>query len=205
MNTDKDTQLEVLSHHYSESYELLKAAVEKRDRLLLYMLVVIFILLLYMSAPGTVGDWLNSFVNNQVHPGNNGPINALIDVSFIGVILMLGLLSLSHTYFQTVLHVERQHDYIYQLEARLSQAFDELVFTREGKHYRQHKRLFARWTQVIFWMLLPALFLAFLVYWEIFLFTRSQAPAPYLIVDTLISVSMAISLGLYLFAIFRKK
>ncbi len=205
MTTEKDTRLEVLSHHYSESYGLLKTAVEKRDRLLLYMLIVICVLLLYMSAPATVGEWLNSFVSSQVHVGNTANLNALIDVSFIGVILMLGLLSLSHTYFQTVLHVERQNDYIYQLEARLSQAFDDLAFTREGRHYQQNKRLFARWTKVIFWMLVPALFFTFIVFWQIFLFISSHAPLPYIIVDSLISVCMIISLWLYLSAIFRKR
>lgn len=202
MADNKDTQLEVLSHHYSETFELLRADVAKRDRLFLYILVVIFLLLLYMSAPTAMSDLLNNFVSSQA--GGDEPTR-LIDVSFMGAILLLGLLSLSHTYFQTVLHVERQYNYVYQLENELSKHFDELAFIREGRFYRNQRRKFSTWTKVIFWILFPFLFLLFNIFWLVFLFARSQAPFAYQLVDTLISVSILTSLGLYLLALIKKK
>lgn len=202
MADNKDTQLEVLSHHYSETFELLRADVAKRDRLFLYILVVIFLLLLYMSAPTAMSDLLNNFVSSQAGGDEQ---TRLIDVSFMGAILLLGLLSLSHTYFQTVLHVERQYNYVYQLENELSKHFDELAFIREGKFYRNQRRKFSTWTKVIFWILFPFLFLLFNIFWLVFLFARSQAPFAYQLVDTLISVSILTSLGLYLLALIKKK
>ena len=203
--TNKDSQLEVLSAHYSETFSLLKSAVEKRDRLFLYILFVVFSLLLYMNAPSAMSDWLNSFVSNQAGSDTNGTNATLIDVPFIGAMLLLGLLSLSHTYFQTVLHVERQYDYVYQLEKQLSKHFDEKAFIREGKHYRDHRRKFAGWTKIIFWYLFPLLFLTFNMVWLVFLFTKSQTLITYKIVDSLIIASILTSMGFYLLAIIKKK
>jgi hypothetical protein len=198
-----DTKLEILSSHYSETFSLLKEAVARRDRLFLYILGVIFLLLLYMSAPSAVSEWLNQFINSK--SGNNSTTANLIEASFVGAVLLLGLLSLSHTYFQTVLHIERQYDYVYQLEAQLSERFDEKAFIREGKHYRKYKRLFSRWTKGIFWILFPLLYVVFLIYWVLFLFTTSQASIIYKVVDGSIVLSILVSLGLYMVALVKKK
>ena len=80
-----DTELQILSSHYSETFELTKEAVVKRDRLFLYVLIVITLLLLYMNAPTAVSDWLNSFVGHQV--GNNNP-TTILNSAFIGTILL---------------------------------------------------------------------------------------------------------------------
>jgi len=200
--THSDTELQLLSSHYSETFALTKDAVGKRDRLFLYVLIVITLLLLYMNAPSAVSDWLNSFVSHQV--GNNNP-TTILNSAFIGTILSLGLLSLSHTYFQTVLHVERQYEYVYQLEDQLSQLFADKAFIREGRHYRGNQRLFAVWTRVIFWILSPILFLVFNIVWLIFVFSAPRAPIIYLVVDSLITLSTLLSLGFYLLAIIKKK
>jgi hypothetical protein len=206
MSDSQDTRLiEVLSHHYSETFELLNKVVARRDRLFLYILLVIFILLLYMSSPAVMSDWINTFFNNQVNRSGNRDMTPLIDVSVIGVVLLLGLLSLSHTYFQTVLHIERQYDYTYQLEKQLSSYFDDKAFIREGRHYRGYRRKFSSWTRFIFWYLFPLLYLAFILFWLWFLLTRSEAPFAFKLVDFAITLSILISLGLYLSAIVFKK
>jgi hypothetical protein len=197
-----DTELQILSSHYSETFELTKQAVVKRDRLFLYVLIVITLLLLYMNAPTAVSDWLNSFVGHQV--GNNNP-TTILNSAFIGTILSLGLLTLSHTYFQTVLHVERQYSYVYELENQLSKLFADKAFIREGKHYRENMRLFSAWTKVIFWILSPALFLVFNIVWLVFVFSAPPPPVIYLVVDSLITLSTLLSLGFYLLAIIKKK
>jgi hypothetical protein len=206
MNDDNEIKLvEVLSKHYSETFDQLKEVVARRDRLFLYILFVIFIFLLYMSSPTVMSDWINSFFSSQVTGNSDTTMAPLIDVSVIGVVLLLGLLSFSHTYFQTVLHVERQYDYVYKLETQLSNFFKDQAFIREGKHYRTYKRKFSAWTKVIFWYLFPFLYVLFIFGWLWFLFTRSQAPIIYQLVDTLITFSILISLGYYLLAIIKKK
>jgi len=205
MSNENDIKLiEVLSHHYTETFDLLRSVVARRDRLFIYILLVIFGVLLYMSSPLLVSDWINSFFNKQIAGNTTTAIAPLIDVSVIGVVLLLGLLSLSHTYFQTVLHVERQYDYVYQLENELSRHFKDKAFIREGKHYRTYKRRFSSWTKFIFWYLFPILYLFFIVAWLVFLFTTSQTPLGYKFVDFAITASILVSLWLYLLAIIKQ-
>jgi len=114
-------------------------------------------------------------------------------------------LSFSHTYFQLVLHIERQYNYVYQLETELSKKFfNEKAFIREGKHYKDHRRKFAKWTKFIFWMLFPALYFAFILFWLFFLFVRPDMAVGYRIINALIPISSLISMGFYLMALFWK-
>jgi hypothetical protein len=205
MSDDQKVHLEVLADHYSKSFELLKEDVGKRDRLFLYMLILIFVLLLYMSAPDAVSKLINMLVANQTGEPDPGKAGQIIDVSFIGTIFWFGFLGVSHTYFQTVLHVERQYNYIYQLEKMLSEHFDEKAFVREGKHYRDNRRKFSSWTKFIFWMLSPFLMFLFLVSWQVFLIRNTQTEFVYLATNSLISLSIIISMVLFLWALYKKK
>jgi hypothetical protein len=205
MTVDENTRLTILSDHYNQTFALQKGDVRRRDLLLLYILILIFVILLYILAPNTLGDWINSFLANQINNQNHAAPPAVIDVSFIGAILWFGLLSLAHTYFQTVLHVERQYAYIYSLEKELSAYFDGKAFTREGEHYRQYKRRFSSLTKFIFWILFPVLLFVFVILWLLFLYSRSLAPLGYLVFDTAIAAIILISEGLYLLALYKKK
>lgn len=198
-----EPNLSLLSAHYTETFSLLKLAVEKRDRLFLYILGTIFLLLLYMSAPSALGELLNSFIASQTGAAPGG--TTLVDVSFIGMILLLGLLSFSHTYFQTVLHIERQYNYVYELEEQLSRHFDGRAFIREGTHYKRNKRFFSRWTKFIFWFLFPLLYGIFIAAWLVFLFRQFPPFSLYWIVGLLITLGILISLSLYLVALVKKR
>jgi hypothetical protein len=108
MAINDDTKLEVLSSHYNETFELQKNSLDKRDKLFLYILILMFVILLYILAPNVIGDWISTFIKNQISNQGSASPPTLIDVSFLGAILWFGLLSMTHTYFQTVLHVQRQ-------------------------------------------------------------------------------------------------
>ena len=204
MSTEDDTKQELLASHYSETFQVLKEVIGKRDRFFLYMLIVISLILVYMSAPTRVGGWINLFLGTQAGADSKN-IGAVIDVNFIGAILWLGLVSITHTYFQTVLHVERQWNYLYQLEEQLSLPYNGLAFTREGRFYKDNRRLFSEWTKFIFWILCPLLLSFFIFFWFLFLFKVSGAPVGYLVIDSLLSGSVIISMILYLLAVYKKK
>ncbi len=205
MPVDENTRLAILSDHYNQTFALQKSDVRRRDRLLVYILILAFVSLLYILTPNTLGDWINSFLANQVRGQGNAAPPAVIDVSFIGAILWFGLLSLAHTYFQTVLHVERQYAYLYDLEKELSAYFEGKAFTREGEHYRQNRRRFSSLTKFIYWILFPFLLFIFVILWLVFLYTRSYAPLGYLVMDTAIALIILVSEGLYLLALYKKK
>ena len=121
------------------------------------------------------------------------------------MILLLGLLSFSHTYFQTVLHIERQYNYVYELEEQLSKHFDGKAFIREGTHYKRNKRFFSRWTKFIFWFLFPVLYVVFIVAWLMFLFRQFPAFSLYWTVNLLITLGTLTSLSLYVYALTKKR
>lgn len=204
MAIDENTRLDMLSDHYNQTFGLQRDNVRRRDLLLLYILILIFVILLYILAPNALEDWINLFLANQINNQNHATTLVVIDVSFIGAILWFGLLSLSHTYFQTVLHVERQYAYIYALENQLSTYIDGKAFTREGEHYRQNKSRFSSLTKFIFWILFPVLLFVFVILWLVCLYTRSQAPVEYQIFDTAIAAILLASEGLYLLALYKK-
>jgi magnesium-transporting ATPase (P-type) len=99
----------------------------------------------------------------------------------------------------------KQYEYIYELEKCLGQYFDNRAFIREGNFYKKYKLMFSSWTKFIFWNLFPVMLTAFIVFWLVFLFTKSNAPIGYQIIDSLISLSILISEGLYLWALYKKK
>ncbi|MBT3391008.1 MAG: hypothetical protein HN413_11425 [Chloroflexi bacterium] len=206
MTIDQNTKLEILAEHYNETFELQKSHVTRRDRLFIYILGLILFLLIYMQAPNAIGDWINSYIVQQVANGqeNSTPAN-ILDVSFIGAILWFGLLSLVHTYFQTVLHIERQYNYIYGLEKELSAYFDGNAFVREGKHYKKHKLKFSRLTKVIYWNIFPALLLSMVALWLRFVVMTPNVPTLYKIIEIVISGIILISEAFYLLALYKKR
>jgi Na+/H+ antiporter NhaD/arsenite permease-like protein len=205
MGDESDMRIDVLSQHYSETFMLLKEDVKKRDRLIIYILINVFLILIYMNAPTVVGDLINSFVGSRAGNLAYTPASKMIDESFIGTVLWFGLLCTTHTYFQTVLHIERQWSYLYKLENQLSRNFNNEAFIREGKYYKEHPRKFSSWTKFIFWVLFPLLLLTFIVFWLFFLFKNPDTLVGYKVIDSLISVSIVISICLYLWALHRKK
>ncbi len=204
MALQDETRLEILSDHYNITFELLRKDSTRRDRLFLYLLILISVILFHMIAPDLVTELFTSFVEDQAGIEDTKAAAIAIDVSFIGAILWFGLLSLAHTYFQTVLHVERQYHYIHILEDQLSSYFGNQAFIREGRHYRSQRRKFSSWTKLIFWILFPAL-LTVVIGYRVYALLTFSAEAIYLVANVLVTVSLLISLVLYLLALYKKK
>ncbi len=204
MTVDESTKLEMLAKHYDQSFELQKESVTKRDRLFLYVLILVLLLLIYMLNPTLISDWANTFIRDRVI-ANQVSEAELLDVSFIGLILWFGLLSLVHTYFQTVLHVQRQYNYIYDIEKELSTYYESKAFTREGKHYRKFKLKFSSLTKFIYWNVFPAFLLFIIFSWQLFLIRTNAMPLSYKIIESIISIIILVSTYFYLLALYKKK
>ena len=62
-------------------------------------------------------------------------------------------------YFQTVTLIERQYRYIHLLEERISSAFDNIAFTREGKSYLDNYPRISDWAHILYSTVFPVLLL----------------------------------------------
>lgn len=206
MNLFYNKKYEILSTHYNETFCLLKEDVKKRDRLFVYSAINIFMLLLYMTSPASIGSWLNKFLNAQavgIENYNQSP--SIMGSSFIGTTLCFLMLSLLHTYFQTVLHVERQYKYVYLLENQLSLLFKNKAFIREGEHYKANRNKFSVWTKFIFWTLYPGIIFFVSICWLIFVCKQNEIMDVYAVINIFIFISIIISIVLYLITLYKKK
>lgn len=147
----KQTKFEVLYDHYKDTFTHTKSYANQRDRLFFLILVVVTLLLFLLIAPGESGVALSEFVTKQLK------LDTAIDVSFISSLLWFSLLALVVRYFQRVIAVERQYDYLHRLEAELSKQFGGEIFTREGISYLSSYKTFSDWAWRLYAVVFPVL------------------------------------------------
>ena len=156
MQPSDDARLEALHGHYLDTFAHIQTTLRQRDRLFLFILVLISVMLLQMVAPDESERALSEVAGTKL--GLSKPLN----VTVLGSIIWFALLGLVVRYFQAVVHLERQYDYIHNLEDQLSLHYDGKAFTREGQAYLVNYPLFSCWTSALYTMLFPALLIAVL-------------------------------------------
>lgn len=149
----EDTKFEILHDHYKDTFAHIQNYLKLRDKLFLMLLVVVALMLFQVFSPRESGEAISQFISKQFDLKNP------IDISFISSILWFALLSLVVRYFQTVVHIERQYEYIHDLEEQLSKIYENKVFTREGKFYLSNYPLFSNWTWILYTIIFPVLLL----------------------------------------------
>lgn len=146
-------ELLILHDHYKESFSYLLKDKRSRDILMIQVLAVITFQLFQMYSPENYGETLTHLITSRI-----GLVGS-IDISFIGSILWFILLALVLKYFQIVIHIDRQYNYIHTLEKQLSKEYKNDAFTREGKSYLSQYKLFSNWTSFIYTAIFPTILL----------------------------------------------
>lgn len=147
----EDIKFEVLYDHYKDTFNQIQKHIRLRERLFAFILIIITLMLFQIFSPKESGEAISQFVVNRI--GLNSPINT----SFIGSVIWFILFSLTTRYFQTVVYIERQYNYIHKLEKRISLNYNKETFTREGKSYLNNYPLFSEWTWRLYTMIFPIL------------------------------------------------
>jgi len=186
----EDAKLQILHDHYKDTFFYIQEYIKLRDRLFLFILVVVTFMLFQLYSPVSAGEAVSHFITKKLE------LKSPIDITFIGSIIWFGLLSLVVRYFQTVVHIERQYKYIHQLEEQLSSEYVNKVFTREGKTYLNNYPVFSNWAWILYTIVFPALLGALVI----FKINREiwQAGS----ISLLISVNSAIALFIVLSILF---
>jgi len=186
----EDAKLQILHDHYKDTFFYIQEYIKLRDRLFLFILIVVTFMLFQLYSPVSAGEAVSHFITKKLE------LKFPIDITFIGSIIWFGLLSLVVRYFQTVVHIERQYKYIHQIEEQLSSEYANKVFTREGKAYLNDYPVFSSWAWILYTIVFPAL----LVVLVIFKINREiwQAGS----ISLLISVNSAIALFIVLSILF---
>lgn len=189
--------LDLLAAHYRDSCEALQAHRSQRDRLFVYVLLLLVGVLLDTLSPALFRSQLSSALSKRLE------LSPPLDLTAVSVLLWFALLAFVVRYCQATIHLERQYSYVHRLEEELQKYVPGVAFTREGKGYYAHYPLFSTWAHGIYTWLFPGLLVLLSVARMVRAFLDARAITALLCIDILIGVVLLVTLLLYLVALHR--
>ena len=194
-----ETKLQVLAEHYKNTFDILQDSLRKRDRLFLGVLCILIVMLFQIYTPQEASNLIEQFISEKLN------IKTQINFLFIQSLIWFGLLSITLKYFQAVIAIERQYNYIHGLEKQLSNEYGQEAFTREGVAYLKDYPIFLNWVSFLYTIFFPTLLLI-ISSARIFSECRTVGFKTLLVwFNMAIFLFIVISVVLYLIVLFRRK
>lgn len=191
-----DTQLQVVSDHYSQSLTILKGDLKKRDYLISLILIVLVLLMFQVYAPEDSSRTISEFVSSKLG------VDTAVNLSYITTAIWFWLLAVSLRYYQIVVDIERQYDYLHSLEKIISNSIPGgSAFTNESTNYHKSIRAFKKWSHLVYTVIFPTLLLITVVSSIVLEHIRDQSQL--LAFDTVLALFVIASTILYLFDIHK--
>jgi hypothetical protein len=139
MNDEKLAEL--LMDHYKDTFEQILFHWKARNRLFLFILFVVCVMAIDSTKPGSVANVANAYLAKTltVEAKSAGEAQTTIptlDFSAVGILCWFVLLCLMIQYYQRSIQVDRQYNYIANLEEHLCTLLGDDFVTREGRAYR---------------------------------------------------------------------
>lgn len=149
-----ETEFDNLCSHYKDTYEIHLGSIKQRDTLFYALLVILALFSLQVTSTDLVNGALSGYVNKQLD------ISIDKNSNLFGALLWLLLFGFSSRYYQTVIQIERQYDYIHHLEEIIGSRYTGTrAFTREGKSYLGEYPLFSNWVWLLYTLAFPLIIL----------------------------------------------
>lgn len=148
-----DTKLEILSEHYKNTFDFLQNNLKQRNRLFLYVLCILILMLFQLYTPQEASDLMSQFISSKLN------LSEQINMLFVQSIIWFGLLATTLKYFQSVVFIERQYNYIHQLEEQLRKEYEKKAFTREGASYLKDYPKLLNWASCLYTIFFPVILL----------------------------------------------
>jgi hypothetical protein len=185
----------ILHDHYKDSFGYIREREERRDRLFIIVVILLattVLLLRYASALPDFGATVSIFGMSVAV--EIVPVPALISLAWT----LLALISVR--YFQMQIVVEKQYDYLHDLEERLSQALGgEDIISRESSAYFTKKgSIFRHATWVFYLLVVPSILLvtsatAIVIEWD-----EELIPVGHKVYDSALAIVLVGSMILFL-------
>ena len=185
----------IIYAHYEDSHRIVRSLEQQRNRLFLFLLLVIGVLSLQLGYSVQISDVLSGArVAHTLVELERIPISALI--SFTWVLLSFLLLR----YYQTTLHIDKQYTYIHSLEALLSCSLGKKdLIARESTAYKTKKgKIFRYWTWLSFTGVYPVLIIVSVAYLQVIEWTSKMTYEPNRVFDLVAAVIGSVTVVLYL-------
>lgn len=152
---NKEKHIELINDHYKDTFLYQREYLKQRDRLFIYVILVLVALFVFMYVPTQSMEILEVFVNNQL-----GSSSLKFNANGINSILWFVLLVFTMKYFQLNIVVERQYKYLNILEKEINEYIGkQYVFQREGKSYATLYKCFPNIVWIIYTYTFPILLL----------------------------------------------
>nr|VFK54754.1 MAG: hypothetical protein BECKTUN1418F_GA0071002_10544 [Candidatus Kentron sp. TUN]VFK59574.1 MAG: hypothetical protein BECKTUN1418E_GA0071001_10544 [Candidatus Kentron sp. TUN] len=149
-----ETEFNNLCSHYKDTYEIHLASMKRRDRLFYALLVILALFLLQITSADLVSSILSHYIENKLKTSIDK------DLNLFGTLFWFLLFGFSSRYYQTVIEIERQYNYIHDLEEILNSKYaGTCIFTREGKAYLDKYPLFSSWVRWLYTWAFPLIIL----------------------------------------------
>ena len=196
MNSEK---LQILSEHYSHTFDFLQSHLKKRDKLFMWVLFIMAVMLFHIYIPREVSNLIEQLIQKKLE------VKTQINTLYIQSVIWFILLAIVIKYFQSVIFIERQYSYFHSLEELLSSEYEKSAFTREGKSYLSNYPAFLNWASFLYTILFPVILAVISISKIISEYKQYGFNEPLMWFNILIFVFIIISLGLYLYGIHFKK
>jgi len=192
-------KLTLLHEHYKETFIHIQDYLKLRDKLFGFVLVIITLMLFQLYSPAGSANAISELLAKKLE------LNTVIDITFLSSIFWFALLGLVVRYYQTVVHIERQYDYIHSLEDQLSPEFKGDAFTREGASYLANYPLFSSWVWILYTIVFPTLLSAVVIVKITVEIMQAKSIAVLLCINVLLALCIFLSSVLYVSLVhFRK-
>ncbi len=184
----------LLHDHYKDTFSHIRERERQRDRLFLIVLGLIALVLFQLHH----SLLLQKAVTELTIAGfklnlSKIPFPVLLSTSwmFLAVFLL--------RYYQVVIHIEKQYDYLHPLESRLSKALGEDgSIGRESSGYTTKKASFFRhWVWVFYTGLFPVIVLASIGWALLLEWNATLIPMAHKCFDSALAIMVLLSLALY--------
>lgn len=172
---------DLLLNHYNDTFEYLWKHWLVRNRLFFYLLVLLFLMAVEVASRDSLTSLVTAYLSGKLKTGSAPP--PVIQFEIISSASWFALLCLVIHYFQRSIQVDRQYQYLSDLEERLCGLLGERAIYREGLAYMSsrgrlkndapppddERPLFLKWIGAIYTVLFPLiliLLVALKLLWE---------------------------------------
>ncbi|MCK4635986.1 MAG: hypothetical protein KAT32_03910 [Candidatus Moranbacteria bacterium] len=200
MSITEEKKLEILYDHYKDTSLNVKEYIKQRDKIFVFLIIVIFILFLQLSFSNQSLSALNKFIENKIG------FNFYFSEEFFNGVLWFILFSFLLRYSQINVLINRQYDYLHSVEDCICiKASKKNYIRREGHEYLKNYPFLSEWAHIVYTWIFPIL-LIFILFIKIVMeikITKKHGISIYF--DGIIFLLIFLTVVLYLVNIHRKR
>jgi hypothetical protein len=143
-------QTELLLEHARDTFSHQREYLRRRDLLFVYALVAAAAITFRTSAASGSDRVLALAVDRLLGA------DVEIDAGVLSALLWFSFFAVVARYFQAVVTVERQYEYLEKLETEITQAYGNSIFARESRQYLASYPRFSGWMSVVYSWVFPS-------------------------------------------------